>query len=75
MHTTFAFTVVDKRVLRMTLETAQKALDEADKDAMLPAVLEAMENAIAAAQEIIDNPTATQTEIDQAWSGLLDALQ
>ena len=74
MHTTFAFTVVDKRVLRMTLETAQKALDEADKDAMLPAVLEAMENAIAAAQEIIDNPTATQTEIDQAWSGLLDAL-
>ena len=58
----------------MTLETAQKALDEADKDAMLPAVLEAMENAIAAAQEIIDNPTATQTEIDQAWSGLLDAL-
>ena len=74
MHSIFAFNVVDKRILRTTLEIAQKALKEADKDAIVPAVLEALEKAIAQAQEIDQNLTVTQTQIDQAWSELLDAL-
>ena len=40
----------------------------------MPAVLEALEKAIAQAQEIDQNLTVTQTQIDQAWSELLDAL-
>ena len=74
MHSIFAFNVVDKRILRTTLEIAQKALKEADKYAIVPAVLEALEKAIAQAQEIDQNLTVTQTQIDQAWSELLDAL-
>lgn len=74
MHTAFSFTVVDKQILRIMLQTAQEALKEADGGHIIPEVLEAMEQAISAAQEIEENMTATQAEIDQAWGSLMDAL-
>lgn len=69
---TFSFTVVDKRILRATIEAANACEDEiAD---VIPSVLKNFQNALETANNVYKNSSATQEEIDQAWSDLIDAM-
>ncbi|MDC0700731.1 hypothetical protein POG20_19660, partial [Blautia wexlerae] len=73
-HTMFAFTIVNKQVLRVVMKAAEDAMKKIDEETILPAVKEAMEKALARAAEVEENLTSTQEEIDEAWSTLLKAL-
>lgn len=73
-HTMFAFTVVNKQVLRVMIKAAEDAMRKIDEETILPAVKEAMEKALANAAEVEENLASTQEEIDEAWSTLLKAL-
>ncbi len=66
------FTVVDKQNLRAAIEIAEGRADEAD--AAVPSVKEKYEAALQAAKDVEAKKTATQDEIDTAWSDLIDAL-
>ena len=66
------FTVVDKQNLRAAIEIAEGRADEAD--AAVPSVKEKYEAALQAAKDVEAKKTATQDEINTAWSDLIDAL-
>ena len=70
----FAFTVVNKMTLRQTIAIAE-ALQEGDEYAnVIPSVKERFDAALEKANEAAANLTATQAEIDEAWSGLMDMI-
>ena len=70
----FAFTVVNKLTLRQTIAIAE-ALQEGDEYAnVIPSVKERFDAALEKANEVAANLTATQAEIDEAWSGLMDMI-
>ncbi|WP_050697777.1 alpha-amylase family glycosyl hydrolase [Anaeromassilibacillus senegalensis] len=73
-HTMFAFTVVNKQVLRVMIKAAEEAMRKVDEETILPAVKEAMEKALVNAAAVEESLTSTQEEIDEAWSTLLKAL-
>lgn len=73
-HTMFAFTVVNKQVLRVMIKAAEDAMRKVDEETILPAVKEAMEKALVNAAAVEESLTSTQEEIDEAWSTLLKAL-
>ena len=66
------FTVVDKQNLRAAIEIAEGRADEAE--AAVPSVKEKYEAALQAAKDVEAKKTATQDEINTAWSDLIDAL-
>ena len=66
------FTVVDKQILRTTIEIAEGRADEAAE--AVPSVKEKYEAALQAAKDVEAKKTATQDEINTAWSDLIDAL-
>ena len=66
------FTVVDKQNLRTTIEIAEGRADEAAE--AVPSVKEKYEAALQAAKDVEAKKTATQNEINTAWSDLIDAL-
>ena len=70
----FAFTVVNKLTLRQTIAIAE-ALQEGDEYAnVIPSVKERFDAALEKANEAAAELTATQAEIDEAWSGLMDMI-
>ena len=66
------FTLVDKQNLRAAIEIAEGRAGEAD--AAVPSVKEKYEAALQAAKDVEAKKTATQDEINTAWSDLIDAL-
>ena len=66
------FTVVDKQNLRAAIEIAEGRADEAAE--AVPSVQEKYEAALQAAKDVEAKKTATQDEINDAWSDLIDAL-
>ncbi|MCG4612015.1 hypothetical protein L0P57_13955, partial [Anaeromassilibacillus senegalensis] len=69
----FTFTSVDKSILGAVLEQAN-AVPQDVIDGLAPAAKEFFENALENAQTVYDNANATQEEVNEAWSDLLDAM-
>lgn len=68
----FAFVIVDKQVLKVTIDAANACGDEVA--AAIPEVQEIFNTALDAANKVYGDIHATQAEIDEAWSNLMDAL-
>ena len=66
------FVVVDKQILRTTIAVAEDCAEEAAQ--AVESVQKMYEAALKAAKAVEKDKTATQAEIDDAWSDLLDAL-
>ena len=69
----FTFTSVDKSILGIVLEEAN-AVPQDVIDSLVPSAKEFFENALAKAQEVYDDAAATEAEVKEAWSDLLDAM-
>ena len=69
----FTFTKVDKDILKIVLDEANNVTQE-DIDRLVPEVRELFVNARTNAQEVYDDPAATQEEVNKAWSELLEAM-
>ena len=69
----FTFTSVDKSILGAVLEQAN-AVPQDVIDGLVPQAKEFFENALENAQTVYDNANATQEEVNEAWSDLLDAM-
>ena len=69
----FTFTKVDKDILKIVLDEANKVTQE-DIDRLVPEVREIFVNARTNAQEVYDDPAATQEEVNKAWDELLKAM-
>ena len=69
----FTFTSVDKSILGAVLEQAN-AVPQDVIDGLVPEAKEFFENALENAQTVYDNANATQEEVNEAWSDLLDAM-
>ncbi len=67
-------TVVDKSVLRAVIEAAVALQGGEEYEAAVPAVQETFDKALENAQAIEAVIAVSQAEIDEAWSGLLDAI-
>ena len=72
MQLDFAFVIVDKQVLKATIDAANACGDEVE--AAIPEVQDIFNEALEAANTVYADIHATQAEIDQAWSDLMDAL-
>ena len=66
------FTIVDKQNLRAAIEIAEGRANEAAE--AVESVQEKYEAALQAAKDVEAKKTATQDEINTAWSDLIDAL-
>ena len=69
----FTFTSVDKSILGAVLEQAN-AVPQDVIDGLVPAAKEIFTNALTNAQTVYGNANATQEEVNEAWSDLLDAM-
>ncbi|MCG4611959.1 hypothetical protein L0P57_13610, partial [Anaeromassilibacillus senegalensis] len=69
----FTFTSVDKSILGAVLEQAN-AVPQDVIDGLVPEAKEFFENALTNAQTVYDNANATQEEVNEVWSDLLDAM-
>ena len=72
MQLDFAFVIVDKQVLKATIDAANACGDEVE--AAIPEVQDIFNEALEAANTVYADIHATQAEIDEAWSDLMDAL-
>ena len=72
LENVYMFTVVDKQILRVTIDIAEDCADEAA--AAAGSVQKNYKAALKAAKAVEKDKTATQDEINDAWSELLDAL-
>ena len=72
LENTYTFTVVDKQNLRAAIEIAEGRANEAAE--AVESVQEKYEAALQAAKDVEAKKTATQDEINTAWSDLIDAL-
>ena len=70
----FVFEVTDKRILEQTYQYAKPYVDDGTVDSLVTEAREAFMEAYDAAEDVLNNTAATQTEIDQAWSDLLNVL-
>ena len=70
----FVFEVTDKRILEQTYQYAKPYVDDGTVDSLVTEAKEAFLEAYDAAEAVLNNTAATQTEIDQAWSDLLNVL-
>ena len=71
---TFAFETVSKLTLQAVIDYAQERIDAGDTDNLVPAVQEKFQKAFDKANEVNEDPAATQDAINEAWSALMDAL-
>lgn len=74
MALSFSFTVVSKQVLRATVKIAETLKGGEEYNAAVPAVQEQFDTALKNAVSVEADLTATQEEIDSAWSALLDSI-
>ena len=70
----FVFEVTDKRILEQTYQYAKPYVDDGTVDSLVTEAREAFMEAYGAAEDVLNNTAATQTEIDKAWSDLLNVL-
>ena len=70
----FVFEVTDKRILEQTYQYAKPYVDDGTVDSLVTEAREAFMEAYDAAEAVLNNTAATQTEIDKAWSDLLNVL-
>lgn len=71
----FAFTLVNKTILRTAMEIAETLKDGDEYQEAVPAVQRRFDAAFARALQVEAQVDAVQAEIDNAWSDLLDAIQ
>lgn len=72
---TVSFVVVDKQILRQVIGIADGLMKGDEFKKAVPSVQKLIEKTFAAAEKVEADKTAIQTEINDAWSHLLDALQ
>lgn len=72
---TVSFVVVDKQILNQVIDIAEELMASEEFEAAIPKVQKAIQDAFDAAVAVADDKTAIQTEINDAWSNLLDKLQ
>lgn len=70
----FEFTVVSKNVLQAVIDTAEELVAGGKLEGVVPSVQKKFEKALEDAKKVNETLTATQEEIDKAWSGMLDAI-
>lgn len=70
----FTFTTVDKQILRTVIAVAEGLADGDEYHAAIPTVQKVFDRALQAAKDAEGNPKASQEDINNAWSGLLDAI-
>ncbi|WP_050697167.1 GH92 family glycosyl hydrolase [Anaeromassilibacillus senegalensis] len=70
----FAFTLVNKQVLNAVVDVAEGLLDGSEFNTALPSIQKKFRSALENAQKVQKNLSATQKEIDKAWSDLLDII-
>ena len=68
----FVFVIVDKQILATTIKAANECGDE--YDAAIPEVQDIFDAAMDQANKVYKDIHASQAEIDNAWSDLMDAL-
>ena len=70
----FNFTVVSKAILRQTIGIAEELKDGEEYAKLIQSVKDLYDAALEKAIDVEEEPASTQTEIDKAWSDLLDAI-
>ncbi|MDC0700618.1 CBM35 domain-containing protein, partial [Blautia wexlerae] len=70
----FLFELTSKTILIQTYHYAKTYMDDGTVDQLIPEVQKAFLHAYQAAGDTIDDPLATQAEIDLAWADLLHAI-
>lgn len=65
----------NKTLLGQAISYAQRAMNDKDYEKVHETVRKNLENKLAAAIAVYDNPDATQEQVDQAWSELSEAIQ
>lgn len=68
-------TSVDKQALKIFLDIANGHKDNGDVDKLVESAKQEFLRVLDAAQRIYDDPDATQEQVDNAWSALVDIIQ
>ena len=71
----FAFTVVNKQVLRTVIEIAEGLKESDEYNAAVPSVQRLFDASLAKAIEVEAQKDAPQESIDNAWAELIDVIQ
>ena len=66
---------MDKQILNQVIDIAEELMASEEFEAAIPKVQKAIQDSFDAAVAVADDKTAIQTEINDAWSNLLDKLQ
>lgn len=64
----------NKDILAAVIDYAQRAVDEGKTDNLIPLVQAKFSSALLNAQEVYGDPAASQSEVDQAWVLLMNAI-
>ena len=70
----FTFDIVNKSVLAQTISIAEELVGGDEYANAVESVQKAVDRALENAKEVYDDTSATQAEVNEAWSDLLDAL-
>lgn len=70
----FLFELTSKTILTQTYDYAKTYVDDGTVDQLIPEVQKAFLHAYQTARDTIDDPLATQADIDKAWTDLLNAI-
>ena len=71
----FDFTIVNKMILRSTIETAESLQEGDEYKTAVPTVKKFFDKSLDAAVRVEADKAATQTAIDNAWKDMLKAIQ
>ena len=70
----FVFELTDKSILQQTYDYATKYVEDGTVDELVSDVKDAFMAAYDAAKDVLDDSAATQAEINEAWSDLMDVI-
>ncbi len=70
----FVFEVTDKAILEQTYAYAAGYVEDGTVDKLVSSVKKAFMKAFEEAETVLDDAAATQEQIDEAWSNLMDVL-
>ena len=70
----FVFELIDKSILRQIYDYATIYVEDGTVDGLISSVKDAFMEAYRTAEDVLNDPAASQNDIDRAWSKLLDAL-
>ncbi|WP_195984754.1 glycoside hydrolase family 3 N-terminal domain-containing protein [Clostridium sp. D33t1_170424_F3] len=74
MELHFVLEVVDKSILKQVYSYAKTYMEDGSVDQLIGSVKKVFQKAYNTAEAVMDDPAATQAEINSAWSGLLNAI-